>query len=246
MSRTLTPGDGPAEQEKTAMEVLEEVMKHLPLSLVVEIVESRYRDRRNRFFLQVLGGVLTLILTGSTILYQVYRTIEDAEQAEREQQFQLQQQRERSRVRAEYTEQLERTRTRLQFARTLQSFDAGNIDGSLVIEQPVRVQLNPGERKQFAISIAGAGRYGIIASDPQRTETDNTVASVPAFTPVMYLYQLGDGIVNPLDASTTRSMFFSYDEGTYYLEVEELLSDAGEFTLTVTGRPVNEDCPAGC
>ena len=55
------------------------------------------------------------------------------------------------------------------------------------------------------------------------------------FTPVMYLYQLGNGIVNPVAASARQSLSFNYeDEGTYYLEVEELLSDPGEFKLGLT------------
>ena len=50
----------------------------------------------------------------------------------------------------------------------------------------------------------------------------------------MYLYQLGSGIVDPVAASATLSLpFIHEDEGTYYLEVEELLRDPVEFTLTV-------------
>ena len=241
MPRMLTPGGEPAPTDRVSIEGLEQVMKHLPLGLVVEIVEARYRDRRNRFFLQVLGGVLTLIVAGATLMSQVYTGMVETEQAEIERQLQLQQEREQNRIRAEYRGELERTRTRLQFARTLQSFDADNIVETLEIGQPARVQLEPGERKQFAISITGTGRYSITASDPQRAEIDGSLATTPAFTPVMYLYQLGDGIVNPLDVSTTRSMFFDYSDGTYYLEVEELLRDPGEFTLTVARLSLSDN-----
>lgn len=246
MPRMFTPSGQPSATDRASIEGLEQVMQHLPLGLVVEIVEARYRDRRNRFFLQVLGGVLTLIVAGTTIMFQVYTRMVETEQTEIEQQLQLQQEREQNRVRAEYGAELERTRTRLQFARTLQSFDAGNIDDTLEIGQPIRVQLEPGERKQYAINITDTGRYSITASDPQRTEMDRVLATAPAFTPVMYLYQLGSGIVNPLEVSTTRSMFFDYSDGTYYLEVEELLRDPGEFTLIVGGLSLSDTCPAGC
>ena len=79
------------------------------------------------------------------------------------------------------------------------------------------------------------GPYRIRVEDRQYPpESELTTTSTLPITPVMYLYQLGSGIVDPVAASATLSLPFIYeDEGTYYLEVEELLRDPVEFTLTV-------------
>ena len=209
------------------------MLKSMPLSVVVELVESRYRDRRNRFFLQVMLAVLSLVAASGTIAYQVYTRTEERNRQAAEQQQQVERDRFEQARRAEYRRALERTATRLQFARTLQSFE--NTDGELIPGIPLDVALRPGERKQFLIEVMNGGRYRIGASEPRRTEVEREIMGNVVFTPVMYLYQLGNGIVNPVAASARQSLSFNYeDEGTYYLEVEELLSDPGEFILGLT------------
>ena len=109
------------------------------------------------------------------------------------------------------------------------------IDGQLELGRQLRVSLDPGERKQFSIAVVNGGPYRIRVEDRQYPpESELTTTSTLPITPVMYLYQLGSGIVDPVAASATLSLPFIYeDEGTYYLEVEELLRDPVEFTLTV-------------
>ncbi len=54
------------------------------------------------------------------------------------------------------------------------------------------------------------------------------------FTPVMYPYRGSDGLVEPLWYSSQRLFSFpETEEGIYYLEVEELLGDPGQFTMTL-------------
>ena len=229
----LKIGLGGGDPEPTPTESVDEMLKSMPLSVVVELVESRYRDRRNRFFLQIMVAVLSLVAASGTFAYQVYTRAEEGNRRAAEEQRQDEMDRFEQTRRAEYRRELERTATRLQFARTLQSFE--NNDGELTPGNPLDVALRPGERKQFLIEVVSGGRYRIGATEPQRTDVETEAMGNVVFTPVMYLYQLGNGIVNPVAASARQSLSFNYeDEGTYYLEVEELLSDPGEFTLELT------------
>lgn len=57
MNRILTSDDD-GDSQPTAKQVLDDALRHVPLSIVVELVELRYRDQRNKFFLTVLGAVL--------------------------------------------------------------------------------------------------------------------------------------------------------------------------------------------
>ena len=50
MALNLNPGNYPDEPRATPTDVLDAVLKHVPLTVMVELVESRYRDRRNKFF----------------------------------------------------------------------------------------------------------------------------------------------------------------------------------------------------
>ena len=209
------------------------MLRSMPLGVVVELVESRYRDRRNKFFVQVILAVLSLVAASGAVAYEVYTRAEDREQTAADQQRESERTRFEQARRAEYRRALERTATRLQFARTLQSFE--NNDGELAPGNPLHAILRPGERKQFLIDVISGGRYRIGATEPQRAEVEADTAGNVVFTPVMYLYQLGNGIVNPVSASARQSLSFNHeDEGTYYLEVEELLSDPGEFVLELT------------
>ena len=251
MSISIRPGNDPPAEYKTtqATEVLDEVLKHVPLTLVVELVESRYRDRRNKFFATIIGAVLSVMIASVTVAYQMYTRTEATEQDEQRQQRQEERNRLIESRRTERTQELARTATRLQFARTVQSFE--DTDGTLETNRSLAVELGPGERKEFLIDVISGGRYSIRVTASQRaevpsgaTELEVATTNAVAFTPVMYLYQLGDGIVNPVAASTRRSLSFDYeDEGTYFLEVEELLRDPGEFMLTVTEGDVAMENP---
>lgn len=240
MALNLNPGNYPDEQRPTPTDVLDAVSKHVPLTIVVELVESRYRDRRNRFFAAVLGSVLTLVVGSGAVAFQIY-TINEARarEAAKEQREVAEQQRverETTERRARYRQELERTETRLQFARTLQSFQTENIeDDELALDRQLHVSLDPGERKKFSVALVNGGPYSIRVDDKQHPPGMELTTTNPLpLTPVMYLYRLGRGIVNPVKASATVSLPFTYeDEGTYFLEVEELLREPVEFTLTV-------------
>ena len=166
----LKIGLGSGDSKPTPIESVDEILKSMPLSVVVELVESRYRDRRNRFFVKIMLAVLSLVAASGTIAYQVYTRTETREQAAAEQQRELERDRFEQARRAEYRRALERTATRLQFARTLQSFE--NTDGELTPGNPLNVALRPGERKQFLIDVMSGGRYRIGATEPQRTRRD--------------------------------------------------------------------------
>ena len=229
----LKLGSGSSASKPIATEPLDELLTSMPLSIVVELVESRYRDRRNKFFLRIVIAVLGLVGASGTVAYEVYTRAEDAREQAAARQRDSERERFEQARRAEYRGALERTATRLQFARTLQSFE--NTNGDLELGIPLSVTLRPGERKQFSIGITNGGRYRIGATEPRRTEVGANTTGNVVFTPVMYLYELGDGIVNPMAASARQSLSFNYEEeGIYYLEVEELLSDPGEFILELT------------
>lgn len=230
MNRILTSDDD-GDSQPTAKQVLDDALRHVPLSIVVELVELRYRDQRNKFFLTVLGAVLTLVLGSATIGYQLYMRTEENERRREEQRRAEQTQREQDAIRADYIERLTRTETRLNFARTRQSFNVTN--GSLAIDRPLRVTLGPGERKQFTVRAENEGRYRINLTEARRAQAAAGITAPVAFTPVMYLYKLRDDFVDPL-ATGRSSLSFDADSGTHFLEVEELLSDAGSVVITVT------------
>lgn len=225
----------------TDTKVLNDLLEHVPLSLLVELVEHRYRDRRNRFVITILTAALSLCGASAGLLYQMYRDLPEAAEAvvdiERQQ---------------EYNERRERALTRQQFARTAQSF--GVINGSLELQQPQPVQLGTGQRHHYSLNLVQEGGYRISMTN-RRASSDSETPEVP-FTPVMYLYRLRDGepIARPVGTNIGGLFFdFDYDATTppprdeddaaprenesgawsYFLEVESLLGDAGSFTLTL-------------
>ena len=215
---------------------LDELLKHVPLSVLVELVEHRYRDRRNRAAIAVVGGALTLLAGSAALGYQMFlqmpatatEAVNDGQQRAR---------------REEYTERRARAQTRQQFARTAQSFES--LNGSLGLDQSHPVFLPVGARHHYRVNITAEGRYRISISD--RAAVGEETPAVP-FTPVMYLYQLREGeqIARPEGTEIDTPFFdFNYEEDevsdeererAYYLEVESLLGDAGTFTLTLTER----------
>ncbi len=217
-----------SDQERPANEVLDDLLKHGSISVVVELVEHRYRDRRRRATWAVLGGVATLLI-GALGLAQREYTRREAGQAVIEQEEREVLARD-LRVSTRRNE-LERAQTRLTFARTSQSFERRR-PRPLSIDVPKTFTLRSGERRHFSFSDASAGNY-VIQVD---TAGDLTPDGIP-LTPVLYLYRRTSGLADPIDFSSSRTLFFGYEEGaTYYLEVEEILREPCELTLTVQAR----------
>lgn len=216
------------DQERPPNEDLDDMLRHGSISVVVELVEHRYRDRRRRATWMVLGGVATLLVGALSLANQVYMWNEaQAAAAAQEARAELAR---GERVRRRRNE-LERAQTRLTFARTSQSFQTRETR-ALKADTPLTFNLGPGERRLFSFSGASAGNYVIQVSIAE----DVTADGIP-LTPLLYLYQQTSGVADPIDFSSSRTLFFGYEEGeTYYLEVEEVLREPCELTLTVQAR----------
>ena len=229
-------GNGSDPQPPTLdIEGVKELMKNQPISLLVELVEYRYRDRRIKFAAAVLTAALSLVGTSGVLLYEVYvdvpESIEERASAAIEED-----------ARVEYKERQERARTRQQFARTSQSFS--NINEFLDVGRQHPVELGVGQRRHYRLNLEEEGGYRIVMDGRASTEPESP--QIP-FTPVMYLYQLRENepIARPLGTNIgERTLPFDYETGaedgtgvwSYFLEVESLLGDAGSFELTVELR----------
>jgi len=224
------------ERDRPANEILDDLLAHGSLSVVVELVEHRYRDRRRRATLTVLIGVATMLITALGLAYEVYTRSEAADEDREKQQLEALEAREQQAREAlaiqervtRYGNELERASTRLTFARTSQSFDHPETQ-TLTLNVPLNFSLEAGQRKHFEFSGEDAGVYVIQVSVSGRT---GGTGGVP-LTPMLYLYQRTSGVADPIDFSSTRSLYFDYRGGTYYLEVEELLREPSDLTLTV-------------
>ena len=212
----------------------ERLTEHMPVGLLVELVEFRFRDRLKRIFWAGLSTLLMAMLAISGISSRLQDSARERELAEIEstRQSEVDAERERQRQRRvdEHTASLSRAGYRLQYARTPRSFERAT--EALEVGASLPVELQRGARRQFSVNATG-GRHSVRISDAQRAP--GAPDSPVPFTPVMYLYQQNrNDIVVPLNHSTRSLLSFSHtDAGIYYLEVEELLGDPGGFTLTL-------------
>ena len=228
----------PSEQESqpSAAELLEEIRKHGPVNILVELVEARYRERRSKVFWSIVLAFATLMAGSGGIVYSQIEAREQLEREEREQEAVQQEIEER-------TEQRKRTATRLQFARTARSFETARIELT-VGNNSLPVRLDSGERKQFRISSLDDGSLYRIGYedvlDPDAGDGSRELRE-PIPEPIMYLYRSepDDIVSEPIDSNNIGGlvetfMSFTYkDGGVYHLEVEELIGDPVRFGLTL-------------
>ena len=212
---------------------LERLSENVPVSLIVELVEFRYRDRFKRIFWAGLTTLLTatLAVSGLSFRYQEgQRAI--AMQQELQDVERLRQEEERRQIN-EYTERMSRADFRLQFARTPRSFASATL--RLEVGVPRHIAMRRGQQTQLLLNAEAEGRYIIRASNLQRDMRDAGADSPVLFTPLIYLYrQDRDTIVEPMAYSARTDLAFEHTGAeTYYLEVEELLGDPGQLTLTL-------------
>ena len=226
---------------------LEELMKNRSLDLLIELVEHRYRAKRNKFVISVLSAALSLSVASAGLLWRMYEDMPGTAQQTAVAVAGEDRQR-------EYTERLERARTRQQFALTSQSFNG--VELTLPVDQSELVRLETGQRRQYLLDLTEEGPYRIVMDDRtsavQESPDVSSEFDVP-FEPVMFLYQLREGelIARPVCTNIgERALEFGYESGldagvwSYFLEVESLMSDAGSFTLTLErmSRPP-QPCP---
>ena len=209
----------------SAVAVLEEVRKHLPLHLLVELVEAHYRRRRNGAFMWAVGILATIVMGSAATLYTVYASYVQQAETRTEQAIEARE------IETEGTERAEarqRTATRIDFVRSLRSFRDSR---PLPIGEELDVVLSAGERRQFRISggDVAAERYEVRAS-----------ALTAGLEPLMYLYKRGSSSMDPVESNNRRgrlvdSVTFAAERGVdYYLEVEELVGDVGSIRLGVS------------
>ena len=217
-------GDG---NEPSAVEVLEEVQKHLPLYLLVDLVEAHYRSRRNKLFMSAVGILSTLTVGSGATIYTMYTNYD--QQAETRTQRQIEEsekERARQEINTDRLEARQRTATRIDFVRSLRSFEATQSLPVGITE----LSLSAGERRQFTLA----------------TNDDNATSYRIGYNVitgglelVMYLYRRGDSAMDPVDSNNRRgnlvtSITFPAEDGAeYYLEIEELIGDSGDFWLTL-------------
>ena len=58
--------------EPSAVELLEEARKHLPLYLLLDLVEAHYRSRRNKWFASAVGILATAVAGSGAGIYSMY------------------------------------------------------------------------------------------------------------------------------------------------------------------------------
>ena len=217
-------------------QALEELLKHAPLSLLVELVEHRYRDRRNKFVITILTAALSLCGASAGLLYRMYSDLPQAAEEVVEEGREAGRQADNKNIpNAESAPRLASNSPR-----TAQSFNI--LNGTLEVGQSQPVQLGVGQRHHYLLRLQDEGRYRIVMTN--RAPSGLEAPAVP-FTPVMYLYQLrqGEPIARPIDTNIGALFFeFSHETGggdeeddvsSYFLEVESLLGDAGSFTLAL-------------
>ena len=218
-------GDG---NEPSAVEVLEEVQKHLPLYLLVDLVEAHYRSRRNKLFMSAVGILSTLTVGSGATIYTMYTNYDQQAETRTQRQIQASEdERARQEMNTDRLEARQRTATRIDFVRSLRSFGATQ---SLPVGTTPELSLSAGERRQFKLA----------------TNDDNATNYRIGYTVitggrelVMYLYRRGDSAMAPVDSNNRRgnlvtSITFPAEDGAeYYLEIEELIGDPGDFRLTL-------------
>ena len=201
-----------AEKEKLAAAALEEARKRAPLDLLVEVVEYRYQERRKqnrRWWLGLAVAVFSAyVAAGALFVVLVDRNLDNTEDTAN-----------RARAVADTANRrLDRPEQQaLPAAEIVAGGDART------------VQLGSAERARFRISSVQDG-----------THTVDAVASSAGFDPVLYLYeQVGSRVIRLASDDdggedlNSRIVEDLQAAGTYFVEVEEIVSAPGSVTLSV-------------
>ena len=205
------------ERNERAAAALEEARRHTPLNLLVEVVEYRYQERRTqdrRWWIGLAVAVFTAyVAAGAFYVAILERSVVVLEETA-------------NRAAAEADTANRRLDTPEQLALPAE-------EDVVAVGESQSIELGSAERARLRIRGVQDGTY-----------TVDAVANGDDFDPVLYLYErVGSRFITLAsdddggEALNSRIVEDLRAAGTYFVEVEEIVSAPGSFTLSVQPLP---------